>query len=179
MAEARLPCRKMNMKKRLRFAKVAYTVLIDRNLNPIDKIVYCVLDSFANGKTGANCFPSYKAIAQRLNKSNSTVKRSLKKLKEGGYITWTPGYTGMANLYTLVATYGSKDDLIGNDFEPGIGSPLTRQQQPITTISEQFGAQSAPAEKFNSSLSNREIMIRAREETIASNQLKNDDTKLF
>lgn len=114
------------------YAKTPIKVLSASDLSPMDKFVYGVLDSFSDGKTGESCFPSYTAIANRAKVSVSTVKVSIKRLRNSGYLSWIRGKKGMANLYLLLATYGPSVTHGGVTSNLKIGSRMTYHQEPTT-----------------------------------------------
>jgi predicted transcriptional regulator len=73
-------------------------VLKDQQLKPLDKLVYFALISF-NGK--GKCFPSLKAIGERINSNSITyISNSINKLKKMGFIT-IKRRRQLSNIYEL------------------------------------------------------------------------------
>ena len=98
------------------FSTVYTKVVADQRLSTTDKAVFMALSTFAfNGKD--TCFPSQKTIANMLNICTRTVQRSIKKLKEVGYVK-VERNLGYVNLYTL--------------FKPIIESGVTKAKEIIT-----------------------------------------------
>ena len=84
-----------------------FEALKDPDLSVTDKLVYAVLVFRFNSRT-RQCNPSVETIAKDICKSTRTVERSLKKLREKGYITNFRGFPGKgSNMYQL------KDSKIG------------------------------------------------------------------
>jgi hypothetical protein len=67
-----------------KFTMLPIEMLGDSRLQPLDIVVYAVLDSFA-GSAG-EAWPSLRAIAERGKVSSATVKRALPRLESAGYI---------------------------------------------------------------------------------------------
>ncbi|MCB2299618.1 helix-turn-helix domain-containing protein [Clostridium tagluense] len=74
--------------------------LFDSNLNNTDKTLYIVLQSICWGDKDS-CFPSQKTLSQAINRSIRTIQRSLKKLKQLGYIL-VELRIGTSNIYTML-----------------------------------------------------------------------------
>lgn len=73
------------MKNETYFVVIPYPVLVDPELSDVDRIVYGEISALTN-KEGY-CFASNKYIAEVLNKTVSTTRRSIYKLTERGYIS--------------------------------------------------------------------------------------------
>jgi len=81
-----------------------FDALKDPDLSVTDKLVYFVLVHRYNSRT-RQCNPSVETIANDISKSTRTVERSLKKLREKGYITNFRGFPGKgSNMYQLKDT---------------------------------------------------------------------------
>lgn len=81
-----------------------FDALKDPDLSVTDKLVYFVLVHRYNSRT-RQCNPSVETIANDICKSTRTVERSLKKLREKGYITNFRGFPGKgSNMYQLKDT---------------------------------------------------------------------------
>lgn len=86
------------------FAMVTKAVLEDESLKAADKSVYAVLCMYA-GNTTSECFPSRDTLIKKSGVSDKTLRNSIAKLKECGYISVEKRYNkeGRAsNLYTLL-----------------------------------------------------------------------------
>ena len=82
-----------------------FDTLKDPDLTPTDKLVYAVLVFRYNSRT-RQCNPSIETLAEDIGgKSTRTVERSLRKLREKGYITNFRGFPGKgSNMYQLKDT---------------------------------------------------------------------------
>mgnify|MGYP002515738597 CR=1 FL=1 len=58
------------------------------NLEPKDQLIYAIIHDHLNEKT-KECFPSLQVISEESGASVSTVRASIKRLKDAGYITTT------------------------------------------------------------------------------------------
>jgi hypothetical protein len=67
-----------------KFTMLPLEMLEDSRLHPLDTVVYAALDSFAD--SAGEAWPSLRAIAERGRVSPATVKRSLSRLENAGYI---------------------------------------------------------------------------------------------
>lgn len=67
------------------FVMVTKAVLKDRTLKASDKSVYSVLCMYADNRT-SDCFPLRKTIMEDAGVSDKTLRNSLRKLQEKGYI---------------------------------------------------------------------------------------------
>ncbi|WP_346913839.1 helix-turn-helix domain-containing protein [Clostridium sp.] len=113
--------RKTN-KNDMGFTTVYTKVIADPTLTTTDKAVFMALSTFAfNGKD--TCFPSQKTIANMLNICTRTVQRSLKKLKDVGYVK-VERNLGYVNLYTL--------------FKPVIERMVTEVKETITRVKNTY-----------------------------------------
>lgn len=102
----------------------------DRRLSPSDKAVLLALCGLADNETGV-CWPSHARLAHETGLSEPTIRRSLPKLRETGYVTWTARFqssNGAArrdratNLYRVI--YGASapvPDDVADDFDASIG----------------------------------------------------------
>ena len=73
------------MNRSARTYELITSILEDKNLSNMDKIVFMALVTF-NGKD--KIFPSRERICKRISTNRiSTISRSLNKLQKGGYIT--------------------------------------------------------------------------------------------
>lgn len=98
------------------FTTVYTKVIADPTLTTTDKAVFMALSTFCyNGKD--TCFPSYKTLGAMLGLSTRTIGRSIKKLKEVGYVK-VQRNLGYVNIYTL--------------FKPVIESGVTKVKETIT-----------------------------------------------
>lgn len=121
------------------FAIVPEFILIRGS--PMDVKVYGCLALYVDWNTGY-CWPSRDTIAQRLNVSLSSVKRSLKRLEQIGAIAIThrPKSEGDhdTNLYQLPFVInrrvGSQMNPRGVTDEPWVGSRTNPKQEPRTRI---------------------------------------------
>ena len=73
------------LKDSYRMFVVPLQILEDENLTSQEKLIFVVLRSFANPHTNV-VFPSRKTIAKLASVSVSSVKRSINKLVEKGYL---------------------------------------------------------------------------------------------
>lgn len=69
----------------MRFLKLSYELITDKNITSNEFRIYTYLMSLYNEKQGYS-FPSIEVIAERTTISIATVKRSIKKLVELGYM---------------------------------------------------------------------------------------------
>lgn len=79
------------------FTKVPNAIILDPALSCQDFRILAVLNFHSKSKI--ECWPSHKTIRIEANCYLAGVKRSLKKLKELGYVSWTR--TKSTNVYTL------------------------------------------------------------------------------
>jgi DNA-binding MarR family transcriptional regulator len=76
----------MNFNRRLlRFGYVSKAVLMDFEIAPLTKAVYCLLCCYCGDKH--YCFPSVETLSDCLGVSRRTVQRALKVLEQKGIIT--------------------------------------------------------------------------------------------
>jgi hypothetical protein len=88
-----------------KFTMLPLEMLEDSRLRPLDSVVCAALDSFAD--SAGEAWPSLRAIAERGRVSSATVKRSLSRLENAGYITRQRRYKPESKefdntLYTLL-----------------------------------------------------------------------------
>ena len=69
----------------MQFLKLSYELITDKNITSNEFRIYTYLMSLYNDKQGCS-FPSIEVIAERTTISMATVKRSIKKLVELGYM---------------------------------------------------------------------------------------------
>ena len=112
------------------FTKVPNKLIRDTNLKVIDKAIYAVIRSHANGKTDLDCYPSISTVASFVPCSSRQVTRSIKNLKDAGHLTTrarlgtTPQYifsdsggdAYVATPKTPVST--PQDNSVGDDWTP-------------------------------------------------------------
>lgn len=84
----------------MRFLKLSHELIIDKNITSNEFRIYSYLLSLYNIEKECS-YPSMEVISDRLNISVATVKRSIKKLAELGYITVEKrkGLAGNFNIY--------------------------------------------------------------------------------
>ena len=111
-----------------RFAAIPKPLLDNQNLIALDTAVYAALDSFANNNGEA--WPSLQSIAERAKVSPATVKRSIPRLENAGYIVKqrrrVPGQKEFdSTFYRLPFRYGEAGSEIAGDGSGRIevGSP--------------------------------------------------------
>lgn len=84
----------------MRFLKLAHELIVDKNITSNEFRIYSYLLSLYNEEKKCS-YPSMEVISEKLNISIATVKRSIKKLTELGYITVEKrkGLAGNFNIY--------------------------------------------------------------------------------
>lgn len=84
----------------MQFLKLSHELITDKNITSNEFRIYTYLLSLYNAEKQCS-YPSIEVIADRLNISISTVKRSIKKLAELGYISIEKrkGLAGNFNIY--------------------------------------------------------------------------------
>lgn len=84
----------------MRFLKLSHELITDKNITSNEFRIYSYLLSLYNVEKECS-YPSMEVISDRLNISVATVKRSIKKLAEIGYITIEKrkGLAGNFNIY--------------------------------------------------------------------------------
>lgn len=84
----------------MRFLKLSHELITDKNITSNEFRIYSYLLSLYNVEKECS-YPSMEVISDRLNISVATVKRSIKKLSELGYITVEKrkGLAGNFNIY--------------------------------------------------------------------------------
>lgn len=91
-------------RRRHPFAMVTKTVLKDTTIKASDKAVYSILCMYADNNT-SDCYPSRETIIKEAGVSDNTLRKSIRKLKEKGYIgveRRASRYGRASNLYTLL-----------------------------------------------------------------------------
>lgn len=76
--------REQKLKKIGNFYMLNAEIIIDQRLTDFDKILYSLVNGLSNGIDG--CTMSDNSMAQILNKSKSSISRSLKKLEDLNYL---------------------------------------------------------------------------------------------
>ena len=84
----------------MQFLKLSHELITDKNITSNEFRIYTYLLSLYNEEKQCS-YPSIDVISERLNISISTVKRSIKKLSELGYIAIEKrkGLAGNFNIY--------------------------------------------------------------------------------
>ena len=67
------------------FTLIDNTILEDKELSAVHKMIYVALAKFADNDTRA-CYPSYATLAEQAGCNRSTAIRAMKKLVEKGYV---------------------------------------------------------------------------------------------
>lgn len=76
-------------------------LLIDTNeLSPYEKIIFIALKRHMINKN--KCWPGYKRIAKIANCGTTTIKKSIKNLKEKGYIDVKRKKNSRVNVYEII-----------------------------------------------------------------------------
>ena len=91
------------------FVWLTKAVMEDESLKASDKSVYAVLCMYADNST-SECWPSRKTIMKKAGISDHSLRKSLRKLQDAGYILVEErtNYAGQAtNLYILLDISGS------------------------------------------------------------------------
>lgn len=89
------------MENTRKFVKLHYDVLQIKELNPCEKIIYSLLETYSQNLDC--CFISNFGISEKCGISEITVKRSIKSLKEKKFIcTWR--VKRGKNLYRAITT---------------------------------------------------------------------------
>jgi len=115
------------------FTAIYSKVIADQRLSTTDKAVFMALSTFAfNGKD--TCFPSQKTVANMLNICTRTVQRSIKKLKEVGYVK-VERNLGYVNLYTL--------------FKPIIESGVTKVKTAMNKVKNTYNKKKNKFHNYN------------------------------
>lgn len=111
-----------------RFAVIPEWILYDINIDPLDKVVYAVLDRF----NGAACFPSHKTIGEKVNRGVESVRRSICRLEAIGAVKIVSRYKNgrqTSNLYKLAGDIPFEiaplTDEVGDPLKFEEGDPLT------------------------------------------------------
>jgi len=81
------------------FTQIPNCVLRDGRLDPIAKLLYALLLSYAWHED--KCFPGHNRLASDLGMSNRTVIRFLKVLNGLGLVSWSRRGQGQTNVYVL------------------------------------------------------------------------------
>lgn len=115
------------------FAIVPRAMLADSRLNSTDIRVYLALSSRANGSL--ECWPSHATIAEDVGRDKRTVIRTLERLRELGYISWSRRVREDGSLTSNIYRLGGPDEPVGGDKNDRGGSakddstPLSRMSQ--------------------------------------------------
>ena len=125
------------LKDSYRMFVVPLQILEDENLTSQEKLIFVVLRSFANPHTNV-VFPSRKTIAKLASVSVSSVKRSINKLVEKGYLIKEKRYeynhenktarrTSNNLTFAMPVTEGGHSEPGGGHREPGGGVTVNRE----------------------------------------------------
>ncbi|PSL41735.1 DnaD/phage-associated family protein [Salsuginibacillus halophilus] len=112
------------------FAIVHDVVLRDEGLTTHEKLLYCVLSSYADQKTKSS-FPSVKTLADKTGSSKNTVRKSTKSLHDKGLLEIKRRQTGDGFNYSNVYVLCSLDKRYGST-----GEPPTSMSEPPTSTDE-------------------------------------------
>ena len=111
------------MRKKEPFVMVESRVLVSEELSIYEKMVYCVLCSFADNKTGI-CYPSYETIAARAGCSRRKAIACIETLAEKGLLRKEERATrnggNRTNIYYLheeVADKSANSDKTSDEFD--------------------------------------------------------------
>lgn len=86
------------------FVMVTKSVLEDESLKAADKSVYSVLCMYADNRT-SDCYPSRETLLKKAGISDNTLRNSIRKLQDSGYIDVKKRYNSAgraSNLYVLL-----------------------------------------------------------------------------
>lgn len=103
------------MKHNKDFTALPNSVLLDKRLKQMDKLVFWAINSFAFGKR-TFCFPSEVTLSQTCLISVSTVKRSIKNLTAFGYVKVARRGKMQTNVYEILL--GSDSSIELSDSSP-------------------------------------------------------------
>lgn len=96
--------RKVLDRRNFTFVQVTKKVLEDESLKAADKSVYSVLCMYASNDT-SECYPSRDTIMRKAGISDKTLRKSIEKLRDSGYIDVKERYNSAgraSNLYVLL-----------------------------------------------------------------------------
>lgn len=125
------------------FSQIENGVLYSSSLSVYQKMVYCVLVSYADNVTRV-CYPSYATIADRVGCSRRTVIKAIAFLSDHDYIRKAPQFNQKnefhSNLYTILplpksceATLGRQADELQADELQVHESNVSLEERLITT----------------------------------------------
>lgn len=122
----------------MQFLKLDYELITDTNITASEFRVFTYLLSRYNNEV-KGAFPATQTIADKLNMGVATVKRSIKKLVELGYmiIEKSKGIKGNFNIYKKLK------HLILDKQE-------SKKQAPASQLDEQLNVNDVPTVKYNS-----------------------------
>lgn len=81
--------------------RVGNSVLKDETLKASDKAVYAVLSMYADNST-SQCYPKRETVIRKAGVSDKTLRSSIKKLSDKGYIEVRRQKRNKPNLYVLL-----------------------------------------------------------------------------
>lgn len=104
--------RKVLDRRNVPFVMVTKHVIEDERLKASDKSVYATLCMYADNAT-SECFPKRETILRKAGVSDKTLRNSIKRLTELGYIDVKQRYNShgkSSNLYVLLDAEGKNTD---------------------------------------------------------------------
>ena len=131
------------------FTKIPNEILLDRNLDPIAKIVLAGLGYYDRGR---GCFAKRTTMAKLLNVSIYQLRKALKVLEEGGYIVINKRHNGHTDVINRV---------INNETHrvEKVSTPIIRKQEEIieeevAPTFENVSKDTEATERYNQALIN-------------------------
>lgn len=82
-----------------RFTQFPNDVLVAKDIDKTDKLVYCAIKSFCVRKN--ECFPSTELLGKMLGVTRRTISKSVTSLAKNGYIVRTI-HRGQSNCYKML-----------------------------------------------------------------------------
>lgn len=96
---------------------MADSVLIDRELSPVARLVYCELSAWV--RKGENTVSrGHRSMAERLGIHRETVARCLKRLEERGHLQRVEAGRGIRGCYVLLSGYDEGKEEGGAEWRP-------------------------------------------------------------
>ena len=117
------------MSTRKDWCKLPYALILDEQLTPADAIVYAVLNDIS--KEGS-ISTSKETVAKLTGLSQKTIQRSLRKLKENGYITFlatTSGRRIVIQLKQLTAKQPAQQKRRANEAERPLSGQISFDEE--------------------------------------------------
>ena len=116
----------------MQFLKLSYELITDKNITSNEFRIYTYLTSLYNEKQGCS-FPSIEVIAERTIISIATVKRSIKKLVELGYVVVEKqkAKIGNFNKYTNFKHLVSVNEENVNSYENKISTEIPKVEKAV------------------------------------------------